>query len=107
MHACVCVCVWSHPTVVCRCVLVLVGGRQSRYQRLHVYDEVFMAQRVETSTLTKLSSARTTTEVKRLNTAVRFTSDQVVGQTVRTCTPLEAPSGSWSLPLSLPSPPFH
>lgn len=57
-RGCVCVCE-SHPTIVGRCVLVLVGGGQCRYQRFHVHDEVFMAQRIKTSTLAKLGSVKT------------------------------------------------
>lgn len=45
----------SHPTV-CSRVFVLRGGGQCRDQRFHVHNEVFMAQGVKTSTLTKLGS---------------------------------------------------
>lgn len=55
----VCVCVFRAPTVVPDCVFTLVGGGQRRKQRLHVHDEVFMAQGVKTAALTKLDSANT------------------------------------------------
>lgn len=57
-----CVSVWTKmypPTIVCGCLFIFVGGGQCRYQRFHVHDEVFMAQRVKTSTLTKLGSENT------------------------------------------------
>lgn len=47
------------PTVVYGRVFTLVGGRQRGKQRLHVHDEVFMAQGVKTAALTKLDSENT------------------------------------------------
>lgn len=49
----------SHPTVVCSRVFVLCGGGQCRDQWFHVHNEIFMAQGVKTSTLTKLGSENT------------------------------------------------
>lgn len=59
----VCVCVPRGLTIVSSCVFTLVGGGQCRKQRLHVHDEVFMAQRVKTAALTKLDSENTTFDV--------------------------------------------
>lgn len=47
-----------HLTVVCGRVVVRIGGGQCGYQRFHVHDEVLMAQRVKTLTLTKLGSEK-------------------------------------------------
>ena len=55
---------WT-PTIVCGRLLVLVGGGQRRNQRLHVHDEVLVAQRVVTSTLAKLGSGTTTITTKK------------------------------------------
>lgn len=41
-----------------RRLFVFVGGGKSGHQRLHVHDEIFVAQRVKTSTLTKLGPER-------------------------------------------------
>lgn len=58
-------CTQVPPTGVCCRLFVFVGGWQCRYQRLHVHDQVFMAQRVKASTLTKLSSEKKNTHTLR------------------------------------------
>ena len=55
---------WTR-TIVCGGFLVFVGGGQCRNQRLHVHDEVLVAQRVVTSALAKLGSGTTTITTRK------------------------------------------
>lgn len=75
----------SYPTVVCGCVFILVGGGQCRYQWFHVHDEVFMAQRVKTSTLTKLGSESTKINFTLTAMCVMFMCELLFSNCVREC----------------------